>query len=44
VIAAERDPAQVHKLLTNEIKRVLHELSDVARAEITGGVAERVAA
>jgi len=44
VIAAERDPARVHKLLTDEIKRVLHELSDVARAEVAGGVAERVAA
>lgn len=44
VIAAERDPARVHKVLTDEIKRVLHELSETADAEITGGAQERVAA
>lgn len=44
VIAAERDPARVHKLLTDEIKRVLNELSENARSEITGGTQERVAA
>ena len=44
VIAAERDPARVHKLLTDEIKRVLNELSENARAEVAGGTQERVAA
>lgn len=44
VVAAERDPARVHKVLTDEIKRVLNELSAVARSEATGGIAERVAA
>lgn len=44
VLAAERDPAQVHAQLTAELKRVLHELSDDARAEAAGGPAERVAA
>jgi hypothetical protein len=44
VLAAERDPARVHAALTNEIKRVLHELSDDARTEVTRGAAERVAA
>jgi hypothetical protein len=44
VLAAERDPARVHAELTKEIKRVLHELSDDARAEIARGTSERVAA
>lgn len=44
VIAAERDPARVHKVLTDEIKRVLHELSETADAEVAGGAQERVAA
>jgi len=44
VLAAERDPAQVHAILTADIKRVLNELSDDASAELAGGVAERVAA
>lgn len=44
VLAAERDPAQVHATLTAELKRVLHELSDDARAEAAGGVAVGVAA
>lgn len=43
-LAAERDPARIHAELTKEIKRVLHELSDDARAEIARGVTERVAA
>ena len=43
-LAAERDPAQVHAVLTNEIKRVLHELADDARTETTAGTAERVVA
>jgi len=33
VIAAEADPGRCHKLLTDEIKRVLSELADGARAE-----------
>jgi hypothetical protein len=37
ILAAERDPARVHLELTNEIKRVLHELSDEARAEAARG-------
>ena len=36
--------AHVHKLLNDEFKRVLHELSNAARAEVAGGVAEPVAA
>jgi hypothetical protein len=44
VLAAERDPAQVHAVLTADIKRVLHELSDDASAELAAGLAERVAA
>lgn len=44
VLAAERDPVQVHAQLTVEIERVLHELSDDARAETARGAAERVAA
>jgi molecular chaperone GrpE (heat shock protein) len=43
VLAAERDPARVHAELTSEIKRVLNELSDDARAEAARGAAERVA-
>jgi len=38
VLAAERDPARAHKLLTDEIKRVLQDLSDEARAEISDGL------
>lgn len=44
VLAAERDAAQVHALLAAELKRVLHELSDDARAEAARGTAERLAA
>ena len=44
ILAAQSDPAVVHTELTKEIKRVLHELSDDARAEVTRGAAERVAA
>lgn len=44
VIAAERDPARVHKVLTDEIKRVLHELSETARAGVAEGAEERVGA
>lgn len=44
VLAAERDPTQVHQKLTEELKRVLSELSDDARAEAARGAAERVAA
>jgi len=36
--------ARVHALLVKEIKQVLHELSDDARAEAARGAAERVAA
>lgn len=43
-LAAERDPAQVHAVLTAELKRVLYELSDDAAAEVARGAAERVAA
>lgn len=43
-LAAERDPARIHAAITSELKRVLHELSDDARAETAGGIAERVAA
>lgn len=44
ILAAQSDPAVVHTELTKEIKRVLHELSDDARAESARGTAERVAA
>jgi hypothetical protein len=44
ILAAEKDPNQVHAALTRELKRVLHELSDDASAEAARGVAERVAA
>jgi hypothetical protein len=44
LLAAEKDPARVHAALTKEIKQVLHELSDDARAEAARGAAERVAA
>lgn len=44
VLAAERDPIQVHAILTKAIKQVLHELSDEARTEVARGVAESVAA
>jgi len=44
ILAAEKDPARVHAALTKEIKQVLHELSDDARAEAARGAAERVAA
>lgn len=43
-LAAERDPAQVHAILTQAIKQALHELADDAEAESAGGAAERVAA
>lgn len=44
ILAAERDPSRVHVQLTEEIKRVLSELSTDATAEAAEGVAERVAA
>lgn len=44
VLAAERDPAQVHAVLTRAITQVLHELSDDAQREDDRGVAEPVAA
>lgn len=44
ILAAERDPVAVHKLLTDEIKRVLNELSDGARSAAAGGDSERAAA
>jgi hypothetical protein len=44
ILAAEKDPAIVHAALAKEIKQVLHELSDDARAEAARGVAERMAA
>ena len=44
LLAAERDPAAVHQKLTAELKRVLSELSDDARAEAARGAADRVAA
>lgn len=44
VLAAERDAMQIHHRLTEEIKRVLSELSSDARAdaEAAGGASERV--
>lgn len=44
VIAAERDPSRVHQLLTEELKRVLSELSSDAAAAVAAGTGERVAA
>lgn len=44
ILAAEKDPIVVHTTLAKEIKQVLHELSDDARAEAARGVAESVAA
>jgi hypothetical protein len=48
ILAAERDPARVHALLTNELEQALHGLSESATAEsaalATGDAAERVAA
>lgn len=44
VVTAERDPARVHAAIIKEIEQVLNELSDDARAEATGGIAERLAA
>lgn len=44
IVAAERDPARVHQQMTDEIKRLLNELSIDATAEAAGGAAERVAA
>ena len=44
ILAAEKDPVQVHAILTKDLKRVLHELSDDAGAEAARGPAERVAA
>lgn len=44
ILAAERDPARVHAALSDELKRVLGDLSNDADAEATGGASERVAA
>lgn len=44
ILAAEKEPAAVHAALAKEIKQVLHELSDDARAEAARGAAERLAA
>lgn len=44
ILAAEREPSQVHAQLTAEIKRVLNELADDADAQAARGPAERVAA
>lgn len=44
ILAAERDPVTIHKLITDELKRVLNELSDGARSEAAGGDPERLAA
>jgi hypothetical protein len=44
VVAAERDPARVHHQISNEIKRILNELSIDAAAEAAGGAPQRVAA
>lgn len=48
ILAAERDAARVHSILTAELERALHELSDAAEAESAGlarrEAAERVAA
>lgn len=44
VLAAERDPAAVHAMLTKEHEQALYELSDAARAESAAGAGERVAA
>lgn len=34
IAAAERDPARLHQIITDEIKRVLNELAGEARAEV----------
>lgn len=44
ILAAEREPARVHQQLTDEIKRVLSELSIDAAAQAAGGPAERMGA
>lgn len=44
ILAAEREPTRVHQQLTEEIKRVLSELSTEASAAAAEGAAERVAA
>jgi hypothetical protein len=44
ILAAERDPVTIHRLITDELKRVLNELSDAARSEAAGGDSERLAA
>lgn len=44
ILAAERDPIQIRERLTRAFKKVLHELSDSARAEAAGGDPERLAA
>lgn len=44
ILAAERDEARIHAILTQEIEQVLHELSDAARTSAAGGDPERVAA
>lgn len=44
VLAAERDPVQVHAVLTRAISQVLNELSDDARREADRGDAEPMAA
>ena len=44
VLAAELDPAIVHRLLLDEIRQVLNELSTDARGEAARGAAERMAA
>jgi len=44
ILAAEREPTRVHQQLTEEIKRVLSELSNFAGAEAADGVAQRMEA
>jgi hypothetical protein len=38
LVAAERDPARVHQVMTAELKRVLHELSDDAEPRLPEGL------
>lgn len=41
ILAAETDPARIHRLLSEEFRLVFHELSARFEVEITGGAEER---
>lgn len=41
-LAYEKDPAQIHAMLTTELKKVMHGLCDDASIEYSGGVSERL--